>query len=153
MHMETNEDRRFTVAPADTKSKKLGRKNVTELSRLAILLEKHTASSGKTQRQIADAVGFNNQNMITMIKQGDAKLPLDRVPAMAHVLGVDPLMLFNMAIEQFYTPDAVKALQDIIPPALSVAERALIDVVREAGKKGKQLTAERIDKIRELLEG
>lgn len=150
---ETTEDRRFTVATADTKSKKLGRKGVTSLSRLAILLEKITSTSSMTQREIADAVGFKNQNMITMIKQGDAKLPLDRVPAMAGALGVDPLMLFNLALEQFYTADAIKDLQGILPPALSAPEKELIDLVREAGKKGKGLSADRLQQVRELLQG
>lgn len=149
MQTETQTTSRgINVATETTKARKVGLANRDKLSRVAILLEKHTSTSSMTQRQIADAVGFKNQNMITMIKQGDAKLPIDRVPAMARTLGIDPLHLFNMALEQFYTPDAIKDLQGILPPALSPPERELIDLVR---KKGKALTPERLQQIRDLL--
>jgi transcriptional regulator with XRE-family HTH domain len=152
MHTETsNHPRGSQVALADTKSKKLGRKNVNQLSRLALLLEKVTSTSNRTQREIAEEAGFKNQNMITMIKQGDAKLPLDRVPAMAHALRIEPLQLFNLALEQFYQDEALKELQAILPPALTPAEKELIDIVREAGKKGNALTPAHLEKIRELL--
>lgn len=152
MQSETStESRGFHMASDDTKARKIGLKNKGKLSKIAILLEKHTSTSSMTQREIADAVGFKNQNMITMIKQGDAKLPIDRVPAMARVLGLDPLQLFNMALEQFYTPEAIKDLQAILPPVLSAPERELINLVREAGKNGKQLTLERLQQVRDIL--
>lgn len=152
MHTETLiQSRGTSVVTADTKSKKLGRKNTGELSRLALLLEKITSTSSMSQREIAEAAGFKNQNMITMLKQGDAKLSIDRVPAMAAALGVDPLHLFHLALEQFYSEETIKALKDILPPELTPAEKQLIDTVREAGKKGKALKPEHIEKIRELL--
>ena len=37
----------------------------------------------KSQAEIAEEAGFLNANMLTMLKQGATKLPLDRVPALA----------------------------------------------------------------------
>ena len=46
----------------------------------------------KTQAEIAEEAGFVNPNMVTMIKQGATKLPIDRVPALAKALEVDPAL-------------------------------------------------------------
>ncbi|MGV1754799.1 helix-turn-helix domain-containing protein [Agrobacterium sp. CG674] len=145
------EGRESTVIAIDTKSTKLSRKG-EPLSRLALLIEKITATSNISQREIAAAAGFKNQNMITMIKQGDAKLPLDRAPAMARALGVDPLQFLDMAFEQYFSDEALQELRSIMPPSLTPEERKLIDFFRESGKKGKGLNTERIKAIRDLFE-
>ncbi|WP_328799879.1 hypothetical protein [Pseudoroseicyclus tamaricis] len=54
----------------------------------------------KSQAEIARDAGFVNANMVTMIKQGSAKLALDRVPMLAAALEVDPRYLFRLALEQ-----------------------------------------------------
>lgn len=54
----------------------------------------------KTQHAIAVEAGFNSTNMLTMIKTGVNKLPLDRVPALAQALECDPRRLFLLALEQ-----------------------------------------------------
>ena len=43
----------------------------------------------KTQRKIAAETGFASVNMLAMIKAGNSRLPLDRVPALAKALDVD----------------------------------------------------------------
>lgn len=144
-----NEHKRTNVK-ADTKSPKLDRKG-QPLSRVALLVEKFTATSQLTQRQIADIAGFKNQNIITMIKQGESKLPLDRVAGMAKALDTDPYQLFVMALEQFYSPEVLAEMLRIIPPAPTPAEREVLEIIREAGKHGKSLTKERLDAIRELF--
>jgi transcriptional regulator with XRE-family HTH domain len=55
---------------------------------------------GKTQKQIADEVGFTNANMITQIKKGDAKLPPDKASKLAVSLGLDPKTLLVMALNE-----------------------------------------------------
>ena len=54
----------------------------------------------KTQAQIAAEAGFRQANMLAMLKSGAAKLPLERVPALARALECDPAILFIMAVEQ-----------------------------------------------------
>ncbi|MGN6585027.1 MAG: XRE family transcriptional regulator [Rhizobiaceae bacterium] len=71
-------------------------------TRLAKYLEKRILElrPKKTQIAIASEAGFVNPNMLAMIKAGTAKLPLDRVSALATALDSDPVMLFQLAIEQ-----------------------------------------------------
>lgn len=44
----------------------------------------------KTQAEIASEAGFANFNMMSMIKSGATRLPIDRVPALADALKIDP---------------------------------------------------------------
>jgi hypothetical protein len=65
------------------------------------LTKKIAALSGvKSQREIAAEVGYDRPNIISMIKNGVTALPLDRVPAFAKALDVDPRHLFRLALEQ-----------------------------------------------------
>ena len=118
-----------------------------KLSRIAALVDKKVSTTSMTQREIATAVGFKNQNMITMIKQGTAKLPLDRVPQMAKVLEVDPAFLFRLALEQFYEPSAVKMLNAVLDAPLSKNERAILNHIRERGND-----PELSDKLRSAID-
>ncbi len=43
----------------------------------------------KTQREIAEACGFDNPNIITMFKNGHTKLPINRIAPLAKALDVD----------------------------------------------------------------
>ena len=57
----------------------------------------------KTQREIAEEVGFNTPNMISMLKNGDSKIPLDKIALLARALDVDPGHLLRLGLEQYWT--------------------------------------------------
>lgn len=61
--------------------------------------------SAKSQAQISKQIGFENPNMITMIKQGRTKLPLDRIEAFSYALPVDRYELLDLAMREYH-PDA-----------------------------------------------
>ncbi|MCZ8548774.1 hypothetical protein OOJ09_31905, partial [Mesorhizobium qingshengii] len=71
-------------------------------TRLAQFVERRILElkAKKTQSTIASEAGFGQHNMLTNIKLGNSKLPLDRVPALAKALEVDAALLFMMAVEQ-----------------------------------------------------
>ncbi len=86
----------------------------------------------KTQAEIAEEAGFVHQNMITMIKQGATKLPIDRVPALAKALESDPALLLRLALEQSEGSTAAAAIYEIIGQPISKNEMAWIVEIREA---------------------
>lgn len=47
----------------------------------------------KSQAKIAPESGFSSVNMLAMIKSGASRMPLDRVPALARALDIDPALL------------------------------------------------------------
>lgn len=84
----------------------------------------------KTQAEIATEAGFVNPNMVTMIKQGATKLPLDRVPALARALDSDPALLLRLALEQSEGSTAAAAIYEIIGQPITKNEMAWITEIR-----------------------
>lgn len=86
----------------------------------------------KNQAQIADEAGFVNPNILSMLKAGKSKLPLDRVPALAVALDCDPSRLFRMAAAQsaYRTTDAV--IDEIFGTIVSRNEIIWLNELRDA---------------------
>lgn len=105
-----------------------------ENSRLAKYLEKRVLElrPRKSQTQIAGEAGFINPNMITMLKNGASKLPLDRVSSLAAALECDPRMLFNLALQQLGGDTTVRAIEEIFGVVVTKNEVAWIEEIRDA---------------------
>ena len=59
------------------------------------------AKSGKTHRQIAAETGFKQPNMISMIKLGCVKLPINKIPRLSRALGIEPYALLSLAMAEY----------------------------------------------------
>ena len=89
------------------------------------------AIRGKSQKDIAADVGYDKPNMVTMIKQGKTKLPLNKVSLFAKSLGVDPIHLLRIAMEE-YQPETLDAISKIIGQAIiSENEMRIINIIRD----------------------
>ena len=55
-----------------------------------------------SQTEISTTAGFPSPNMLSMIKDGKAKLPMDRVLGLAQALSCDVTTLTRLALQQFY---------------------------------------------------
>lgn len=98
--------------------------------------------SEKTQKEIADELGYANANVVTMFKSGKTKVPLSKVPKLAKSLGADPVHMLKLAMKQ-YQPDLLPAIEEHLFTA-SQKERMLIEGIREK-LKGDELTGAQID--------
>jgi len=108
--------------------------------------------SRKSQQEIANQAGFANANFVSMLKSGRSKLALDRVPAMAKALDVDPAYLFRLALNQFFDEEALKTLMPLFNHAISKNEAAIINEIREAsGNSDPSLTFEIKDGLFDLF--
>ena len=58
-------------------------------------------ASGKTQREVAEEVGFPRGNVISMLRSGEMRLPIERAPALARALGINEKLLEEPYIENF----------------------------------------------------
>jgi len=70
---------------------------------------------GKSQKQIADEVGFPKANVLTMLKHGSTRIPIHRVPALARSLGVNPAKFMRMVLEE-YQPEILEAIEGSLGP-------------------------------------
>jgi transcriptional regulator with XRE-family HTH domain len=96
----------------------------------------------KSQVEIAAEAGFINVNMISMLKSGKSKIPLDRVAALAAALEVDPKWLFKMAIEQSGYETTSKVIDEIFGTIVSRNEVTWLEALRDASdNKDPALTA------------
>jgi transcriptional regulator with XRE-family HTH domain len=90
----------------------------------------------KTQAEIAAETGFKTANMITMLKLGNTKLALDRVPSMAKALEVDPAYLLRLAFDQAFGETTARAVAEIWGTPITENERAWVAEIREASDHG-----------------
>jgi len=77
----------------------------------------YVRKSGKTQVEIARDVGFPRSNFLSMIGKGTAKIPLNRVPALAESIGISPRDLFLRCLTE-YEPELLTTIQAVFPGAL-----------------------------------
>ncbi|WP_374369905.1 helix-turn-helix domain-containing protein [Tabrizicola sp.] len=86
----------------------------------------------KTQAEVASEAGFPNANMMTFLKNGRNKVPLDRVPSLAKALEVDPAYLMRLALDQAVDATAAKAITDIFGTPATENERGWLNELRDA---------------------
>ncbi len=97
---------------------------------------------GKSQKQIAEEAGFNKPNVISMLKQGTTKVPLDKVGRVAKALEVDPVHLFKMCLREYY-PDTYKEVEKMFGQTiLTENEVEILEVVRSANVENPKLRTE-----------
>ena len=104
----------------------------------------------KSQKEIAKEAGFINSNMLSLLKSGASKIPLDRVPALAKALEADPAYLMRLSLEQSVGVTAANAIIDVFGTPISANERGWLDEIRDAsGNADPRLTA----RSRSILRG
>jgi hypothetical protein len=77
----------------------------------------HMRKCGKMQVEIAREVGFPRSNFLSMIRTGAARIPLNRVPALAESIGIPPRDLFLRCLTE-YEPELLTTIQTALPGAL-----------------------------------
>lgn len=108
-------------------------------------------SLGKSQREIATEIGYDKPNMISMFKTGTAKVPLEKIPAIAKALNVDPAFLFKLAIQQYW-PNLGEVISEIFGFVLTPNERDLVQLFRDTTKGADpRISRELAQKIRAAL--
>ncbi len=96
----------------------------------------------KSQRDIAIEAGFTNVNMMSLLKSGRTKMPLDRVPALAKALDCDARRLFFLALQQGGNETTMTAVEEIFGTVVSQHELDWIEEIRDAsGHSDPRLTA------------
>lgn len=85
---------------------------------------------GKSQKQIATEAGFEKPNIITMFKQGQTKIPIEKIGRLAKAIEVDAIYLYKLCMQE-YQPDTWKEIQKMFnQPVLTENEVEIIEAIR-----------------------
>jgi len=98
----------------------------TVADRLSEAIEK----SGRSQREIAAEMGYSRPNVLSMMKLGQTKIPIEKAPLLARACGIDPAE-FTRHVMQEYAPAVWTTLEATFGESLTPAERRCLDAFRE----------------------
>ena len=101
------------------------------LSPTALMLSDAIEASDLTQTEISNRAGFKHPNVLTMMKQGLTRVPLQRIPALAQALGMDQSAFLLLAIEEYHS-GVYEILTDVLGVPFSDAEQGLVVLFRMA---------------------
>jgi len=88
------------------------------------------AVSRQTQKELAKRLGYDKPNIMPMFKKGLTKVPIEKVPKLAELLECEPLMLLQMAMNE-YKPGEFQAIMEICGFPISKNEKRIIENVRD----------------------
>jgi hypothetical protein len=99
-----------------------------------LLIDDACARSNLTNQAVANSLGYPKGNVIAMFRSGDMKIPVNKVEALARVLGLDAPDLLRRVLRE-YTPDLWDALNSLMGEGGAVStmttnEKALLAFVR-----------------------
>lgn len=98
---------------------------------VAEYLTKQIEMSSKRQNEIAKEIGYDRPNVITMMKMGHTKVPINKVGPLALALGLDPVHLLRLVMSE-YQPDTWQAIQDVIGHSpVTQNEQEILAVIRK----------------------
>jgi len=110
-------------------------------------------NSDLKQNEISERLGYTNANMISMIKTGKTKLPLEKVPAFAEAVGVDPAHLLRLILKE-YAPEVLDVLNKTLGVSVTQHETQILKVIRKATKESDPaIDADTSKKLEALFKG
>ena len=80
-------------------------------------LERLINASDKTQTDIAEEIGYDNVNMITMFKSGRTRVPMEKVVPLCEALGADGGHMLRRWFNT-YMPNALQTIHEQLVPVL-----------------------------------
>jgi hypothetical protein len=96
----------------------------------AAKLDRLINESPKSQAEIARDMEYEKQNIITMFKSGQTRVPLNKIVPLARSLGYDPAELIQDWFKT-YLPDALGDIETYMGMIVGAAEKSWIMNLRK----------------------
>jgi predicted XRE-type DNA-binding protein len=105
------------------------------------------------QREVAEAVGYRKPNVISMMRLGQTKVPIEKIPLFAKALGVDPAQITRLALIE-YMPEVWAAIEQTLGEVVTEREKKFLKILREIDPAGEIEIDDRMaSRIREVFRG
>ncbi|WP_454889990.1 XRE family transcriptional regulator [Serratia quinivorans] len=124
-------------------------KEKNKKGRYAAYIESRIIASNKTQAKIAQEIGYDNPNNLSLIKNGKIPVPVEKVAPLAMSLHLDEVKLMMMVLEERY-PAVYEFIERNINP-LNDQERAIVNAFRVSSGKDRSVTSERLERIIDFI--
>lgn len=104
-------------------------------SKLAQFLDKRLdeLKGTTTLLEIARKMGYPRGHIVSMFRADQAKVPMDKIPALAEALNVDVGHLMRLGLEQYW-PDKMDVITKVFSRIVTENEFELIQEIRERTK-------------------
>ncbi|MHA3980673.1 helix-turn-helix domain-containing protein [Halovulum sp. GXIMD14794] len=106
---------------------------MTHKESIAGMLARAIDYSGLTQAEISRRAGLGRPNFLSMMKSGEARVPIERIPAIASACGVEPIPLLRAAMREYH-PEVWSVLLEHFSHPLTRTEEAILEAYDEAGE-------------------
>lgn len=91
-------------------------------------------ASGVNIEDVAEAIGYDNADMVLAMMRGTVKIPFNKVGPLARALDISSPYFMRLVVAE-YAPDILAMVDDIIrTPPLTQNERELVDAYRRVTK-------------------
>lgn len=87
-------------------------------------------ASEMTQLEMSRELGYDNPNIVSMWKRGVLKVPVEKLPMLAKILGVDPAHMARIALREYH-PDFYATLEQIFGHSVTKNEFDVIKTIRK----------------------
>jgi hypothetical protein len=101
----------------------------------AQFFERALSFSFASQRDIAKKSKLKNANAISMMKTGEMKVPIERIPALSNAMGINPSDFLATALKE-YQPEVWQVINNTFGTYIGSAELDLVLLYRLANTKG-----------------
>lgn len=92
--------------------------------------------SGLKNVEISRQIGLKQANYLSMVRKGDSKIAIERVPKLAKALNIDPAHLVRAALEE-YNPELLRIIDECFGnKPITDEEFEIIQIMREAVSGG-----------------
>ena len=118
---------------------------------VAEYLNQQIALSGVPQTEIAEKLGYDKPNIITMFKQGKTKIPMNKIAPLAKVLGIDPVHLLRMAMLE-YSPETWEVLESLLGHRMIPENEQRVLALMHSATGGRDIAPKNDDQERQLAE-
>jgi hypothetical protein len=107
---------------------------MTQASKLISLIETRQNELQIDDVELAEALGYTHPGVISMIKQGKMKLPINKVASLASALDIEAANVLRLLMSDT-SPGLLKEIEAILDPLrLTTTEANLIRHCRELGR-------------------
>ncbi len=78
---------------------------------------------------MAQKLGYENPNLITMFKKGQTRVPMEKIPLFAKILNIDPKVMLRRYLCEYH-PLMLRIIEQYFGAIITQNEQHIIDEIR-----------------------